>query len=466
MKKFNTLAISDPEGLVFGRSTYPVTTRRGLVIGDGNVYPELNFTLPEIEISETTLPTIVTMYQSIVDEACKRACELQCPGLVIEFETLIEMTLNPHFALRITETINSVLDKYHENHGLKSALRLTPNDTRDKKRPPSMRSGPLLENMLKTFSLCANAGAELLSIESTGGKEIHDDALISCDIAKALFALGIMGVRDMSFLWERIIPIAEDVGTVAAGDTACGFGNTAMVLAERKFIPRVFAAVIRAMTIPRSLVAYEMGAVGPGKDCGYENPFIKAITGYPMAMEGKSAACAHTSPLGNIAAATCDLWSNESVQNIKLLGGMAPTVSLEQLAYDCRLMNTATKKKQMVTLRNLMVESDTYHDPQALILSPENVILISDTILNRTNHYTMTKYAAIKALEIIEKAHNDGLCVIPENEVSWISMLGDLLSSLPDQTETFIEQTIPLLDAKKFRPEDYELRLKNQATAV
>lgn len=27
-----------------------------------------------------------------------------------------------------------------------------------------------------------------------------------------------------------------------------------------------------------------------------------------MAMEGKTAACAHLSPLGNIAAATCDTW--------------------------------------------------------------------------------------------------------------------------------------------------------------
>jgi hypothetical protein len=28
----------------------------------------------------------------------------------------------------------------------------------------------------------------------------------------------------------------------------------------------------------------------PGKDCGYENPILKAITGFPMAMEGKTSA--------------------------------------------------------------------------------------------------------------------------------------------------------------------------------
>ena len=85
----------------------------------------------------------------------------------------------------------------------------------------------------------------------------------------------------------------------------------------------------------------ERGAVGPSKDCAYEGPILKAISGVPIAMEGKSATCAHFSPLGNIAAAMCDLWSNESVQNVRLLAGMAPTCYLEQLIYDCRLMNCA-----------------------------------------------------------------------------------------------------------------------------
>ena len=52
-----------------------------------------------------------------------------------------------------------------------------------------------------------------------------------------------------------------------------------------------------------------------------------------MAMEGKTAACAHLSPVGNIAAATCDTWSNESVQNVRLLSGSAPEAFTELLAY-------------------------------------------------------------------------------------------------------------------------------------
>jgi methanol--5-hydroxybenzimidazolylcobamide Co-methyltransferase len=106
--------------------------------------------------------------------------------------------------------------------------------------------------------------------------------------------------------------------------------------AHQHMLPEVLAAVVRAMGAARSLVALEHSAVGPSKDCAYEGPVLKAITGCPISMEGKSAACAHFSPVGNIAAAMCDLWSNESVQNIRLLAGNAPEVFTEVLAYDCR----------------------------------------------------------------------------------------------------------------------------------
>jgi len=35
--KYNKLAINTPEALIFGNALYPVTTRRGLVIGGGRV---------------------------------------------------------------------------------------------------------------------------------------------------------------------------------------------------------------------------------------------------------------------------------------------------------------------------------------------------------------------------------------------------------------------------------------------
>lgn len=261
----------------------------------------------------------------------------------------------------------------------------------------------------------------------------------------------------MEFLWAHICGIADKTKTIAAGDTACGFGNTAMVLAERKYIPRIFSALVRAATIVRSLVAYDKGASGPGKDCGYENPFLKAITGYPMSMEGKSAVCAHSSPLGNIAGATCDLWSNESVQNIKLLAGMAPTVSLEQLIYDCRLMNQALTDGCGIMLRNIMVKSDALMDPQALILTPENVLRIAEAVVTESGYYKRTKAAITSALSIIEEAHEDGRLVLVSMEEPWLPILGETLAKLPSEENNFIESVLPALDTSKFIQKEYKL---------
>jgi methanol--5-hydroxybenzimidazolylcobamide Co-methyltransferase len=322
-----------------------------------------------------------------------------------------------------------------------------------------MRSGHHWDRMVETFEGCAAAGAELLSIESLGGKEIHDDALMMGDLPGVIFALCVLGVRDMQFLWPRIVQIAQRHHAVAAGDTACGFGNTAMVLAEQKSLPRVLAAVVRAVTAVRSLVAYECGAVGPGKDCGYENPFLKAITGFPMAMEGKSASCAHLSPVGNIAAATCDTWSNESVQNVRLLGAMAPICSLEQLVYDCRLMNQASADGPDAArqMQRWMVKSDAALDPQAFILQPESVIRVAAAIVAAPDYYHAGIAAARTALTLLRTAHAEGALRLSAMEVPWLNTLTDALDGMPDREDTFIRQMMSVVDTARFRAQDYQI---------
>jgi methanol--5-hydroxybenzimidazolylcobamide Co-methyltransferase len=299
----------------------------------------------------------------------------------------------------------------------------------------------------------------LLSIESVGGKELHDEALVNGDVASSIFSLCNLGARDMRFLWTHLNDIAKKHGVSCAGDTACGFGNTAMVLAEQKMIPRVFAAVVRAITAVRSLVAYECGAVGPGKDCGYENPILKAITGFPMAMEGKTSACAHLSPMGNLSAATCDTWSNESVQNIKLLGGMAPTCYMEQLIYDCRLMNRARAdgKAAASTLQRWLVESDIALDPQAFIISPESAVALARSIVESDSHYHAGVAVARKAVSLMRAAHQAGQLAIAENEAGWFDILDDTLDDLPTDEGEFISQQLALADPAKFLPAEYGL---------
>lgn len=457
---YQSLAISDPAELIFGFAPKPVTTRSGLVIGGGTVYPELNFTLPPMSIDASTMPEVRRNYEQIIEGALRRAADLETPGVVIEFETLPPMTEHPQWGLDIAKVLLEGMAREKDRSGLKSVLRMTPNDNREFERPPLMRRGRYWDAMLELFEGSAAEGAELLSIESVGGKELHDEALVNGDLAASIFSLCILGERDMRFLWTHLQKIADKHGVKCAGDTACGFGNTAMVLAEQKMIPRVFAAVVRAVTAVRSLVAYECGAVGPGKDCGYENPILKAITGYPMAMEGKTSACAHLSPMGNLAAACCDTWSNESVQNIKLLGGMAPTCYMEQLAYDCRLMNTARRhgKASAQQLQRWLVESDVATDPQAFIISPESSVTLARSIVTSDSHYHAGVAVARKAVELLRGAHDQGKVRIAPNEVIWFDTMQDALDELPASESEFIAQQLALADRSRFLPEEYGLK--------
>jgi methanol--5-hydroxybenzimidazolylcobamide Co-methyltransferase len=370
------------------------------------------------------------------------------------------MTATPAFGLAVVRVILDGMEEARRLYRLPTVLRMTPNDNREFARPPVMRSGEHWERMLELFEGAAGAGAELLSIESVGGKELHDEALMNCDLGQVIFALCVLGVRDMEFLWKRLASIAGRHGVTCAGDTACGFGNTAMVLAEQKMIPRVFAAVVRAVSAVRTLAAYENGAVGPGKDCAYENPYIKAITGYPMAMEGKTSACAHFSPLGNIAAAYADTWSNESVQNVRLLAGMAPTCYMEQLIYDCRLMNRALAegKEAALTLRRWLVDSDAGLDPQAWVLAPECVLSVARSIVAAPNHYQAGVAAARCAVELIRSGHAAGLLKIATRETGYLDSMMAQLDELPSDEGAFIAMQMSRADPNKYLPAEYGLQ--------
>lgn len=454
---YTQLAISDLDQFLFGRSPRPITLPNGLVIGGGTVYPELNFTLPPMHINAETMPEVRRQYAEMIESACKRAAELLAPGLIVEFELLPELTNVPEWGAEVTAILRETLDRYAAREGLRVALRVTPNDVREFERPPLLRTGPYWEAMVRSFDLCAAAGADFLSIESTGGKELHDDAILMADVPRVVFALGVLGSRDMAFLWDMIVEVAGRHQALPAGDTACGFGNTAMVLAEMKHIPRVWAAVIRVMTVARSLVAFERGAVGPSKDCAYEGPYLKAITGCPIALEGAEAACAHSSPVGNIAKATADLWSNESVQNIKLLGGMAPTVSVEQLIYAARLLNTATTRGQDAAraLRDWLVESDARYDPQAYVLRPDVVLRLSAAIIAEPTPYLRTRRAGLAALEELRRAAAAGALELTRIEQRWLDRLSGEMDAIPEDEAQLIAQVTPGLDAHKVRLDQY-----------
>ena len=406
-------------------------------------------------ITKETMPDVIKNYREIITGVCERARELYVPGFVAEIETLPPMTENPAWGIEVCRTVVDIVKEHEAKYGIKGSVRITPNDIREGRELEHMWHGRHWDRMMETFEGCARTGADFLAIESVGGKETHDEAVMYCDIAKSIFALSILGCKDMNKLWTEIVGIADRTGTIASGDTACGFGNTAMVLADRNYIPRVFAAVVRVVTAVRSLVAIECGAKGPHKDCGYEGVYIKAITGTPIAMEGRTAACAHLSPVGNVAACVADLWSNESIQNIKLLGGMAPTVSFEQLAYDCRLMNKATEQGHAQLLRDLHADSDSYLDPQAYVLRPDVALEISKELVQVEGNYPRAKKAAELALSHITKGYQNGELLLNSKETMWLSQISETVAALPQDTNQFIGQVID--DCEKLDPKKYDM---------
>jgi methanol--5-hydroxybenzimidazolylcobamide Co-methyltransferase len=429
---FTDLAIGDVDDLVFGVAPRPLHCGFGLKIGGGAVYPEVNFTLPTMEMTDATWPEVRGHYEEIGREVVGRALRLKAPGLVLEFELLPPMTERPEWGVELTRILKRHLFEAHEKHGLPCALRVTPTDIREKRKPPLMRKGEPCETLFHSFERTAEAGADILSIESVGGKEVHDKALVVADIAGIAFALGVLSPRDMAFLWTRIREICwRHPGVVPGGDSACGFANTAMQLAGQKMLPEVLAAVVRAMSAVRALVAYEQGAVGPSKDCAYEGPVLKAIAGVPISMEGKSAACAHFSAIGNIASCMCDLWSNESVQNVRLLSGNAPEAFTELLEYDCRLMNAASASGKAKSLRDLLALSDEWLSPQAAVLSPAATIEIARAIVSKTDPYERTVAAGKAAIEILDRGEREGRLALARKERQWLDRIGEALARLP-----------------------------------
>ncbi|MDE3056512.1 MAG: hypothetical protein KGJ59_00960 [Bacteroidota bacterium] len=436
---FSTLSATHASDLMFGKAPVPVRCGFGLELGGGKVFPEINFTLPTMLLDEESWQSVVAQYEETGEMIERAAKRLHLPGLMVEFELLPPMTERPEWGAEITALLHKHLQQANENYGLRSALRVTPTDIRDVNRPPKLRTGEEWETLRQSFLQCAGAGADVLSIESVGGKEVNDEAMLYGDVAGVIFALGVLAPRDMEFLWNEIVSICSTHNLIPGGDSACGFANTAMQLASQGMLPEVFASVIRAASAVRSLVAYECGAYGPSKDCAYEGPIIKAITGAPIAMEGKSASCAHFSPVGNVAAAMCDLWSNESVQNIRLLSGSAPEAYLELLAYDCRLFNMALEKGTEQAYQNLLVESDIHISPQAFVLSPSSAIRIASAIVKERTHYRQTVAAAREAAAIINEAAANAVLVLSTKERSWLDRIGKELASLPDEENTLTD---------------------------
>jgi hypothetical protein len=197
---------------------------------------------------------------------------LRVPGIVLQFELLPAMTEHPDWGAEITALLKRRLVEAHRHHGLRCALRVTPTDMRDMSKPPQLRAGAGCEWLMRSIEVCITAGADLVSVESVGGKD-YDCRLMNAAAARG----GAITLRDAlteSDEWlspqaavlspRATIAIASAIAagennyrrTVAAGLAAvsllrCGFaeGRLSLSAKEIRWLDRIEAEL---RTLPAS----------------------------------------------------------------------------------------------------------------------------------------------------------------------------------------------------------------------
>ncbi len=246
MKFSSEMAYKSADEMMFGTAKKPVKAKRGLVFGGGHVIPEI---VPHPRPgSEKTMKSLLREYERANGDALERCVIVGHPQLLIENEHIFQMTHNPKWGGEIAAQTAKQMDDYLQKYGLKAAYRATPADLR-KPDMVNMRDSDYTREVIESFAECAKY-ADIISIESMGGKEIFDHAIIRNDIAGLLFGQAVLGGIDMEWMWNQIVAIAKKYNCIAGGDTNCAQANTAMFMAGgflSKDIPHTLAALSRAI---------------------------------------------------------------------------------------------------------------------------------------------------------------------------------------------------------------------------
>jgi methanol--5-hydroxybenzimidazolylcobamide Co-methyltransferase len=460
VKKYTSMAYANADDMLFGNAKFPVKAGLGLEIGAGYTTPEINYApRPQAGKSKEKL---IKEYERITTDSMARMVQIGAPSVVLETEHVEQMTNNPEWGGAVAHAQKTIMEEYHDEYGIKCALRHTPGDIREERDYLKLK-GDKYDLLMESFEQIAQNGADLLSVESMGGKEVFDYSILRNDTAGILFGIGVLGSMDMEMVWTDIASIAKKNGVVAAGDTDCAQANTAMFIAGGlldKNLAHTIAIVARTIAAGRSLCAYEAGATGPGKDCGYENTIIKSVAGIPIAQEGKSSTCAHSDVMGNLVMQCCDLWSNESVEYHGEFGGTSVQCWGESLAYDCSLMNVALKAGKAKDLRDMFTLSDKYRDPQGYVLAYDNAYRVGEAIAKDGNdNYLRTKNAAVECCNIINEGVASGKLKLTRFEINALAKVKEDLDALTDDSDKFMSDCLTKYkeEVAVFLPENYGL---------
>jgi Methanol-cobalamin methyltransferase B subunit. len=442
--RYTKMEYASADEMIFGTAKHPVSYGFGLKIGAGKVIPEINYApRPGTEKDSEKLRREYVDY--ISKDILNRAITVGFPDVQLETEWVSQMN-QEKLAAPVVAGQKAICEKFYEEYGLNSAVRHTIPDQReaDEGLLPGMKGAHAYpEKLFQCAEIACENGADNLSCETVGGKELADYAVTNGDIIAFLFGVGYLGSIDMSYVWQEFASIAKKHKAVAGGDTNCSGANVSMFMAggyQDNDVQRTFSAVTRCISAARTLAAWEAGAVGPDKDCGYEGPIVKSIAGKPCAQEGKNCQCAHCDLQGNLMAQVCDLWSNESVEYHPEFGGSSVQCWLGSIGYEAALMNTAIQMKQEKTLRDLYMYADRYRGPEAYVLAYDNAYEVGKAIAaNGNNLYLRARAAGLTGAKIVLKGYEKKELGLTNKQLDTLNDIIKKLEALPEEESKFVE---------------------------
>ena len=119
-------------------------------------------------------------------------------------------------------------------------------------------------------------------------------------------------------------------------------------------------------------------------------------------------------------------------------------------------LNTALQEGKEEILQELIVKSNVFKDPQALILSPENSIRIGRALVKGQSYYERALNAGIEAVRIIKE--NTEKLHLPVIEKKYIDMIEKAFVDALDEGTFMQEMTAKYSRiTKEFNPRNYEL---------
>ena len=129
VKKYTSMAYAKADDMLFGNAKFPVKAGLGLEIGAGFTTPEVNYApRPEAGKSKDKL---IKEYERITTDTMARMVQIGAPSIVLETEHVEQMSNNPEWGGAVAHAQKTIMEEYHDEYGIKCALRHTIGDIRE-----------------------------------------------------------------------------------------------------------------------------------------------------------------------------------------------------------------------------------------------------------------------------------------------------------------------------------------------